>query len=262
MARPRRTTLRRDQLDLVAHLLWRAGRVLFVTGAEVSAESGLPGHRGVGGLASARPEDGADGLAAVDAALSAEMLALRPQVTWRHLAASEERLRAAAPNPAHQIMAALEATREVVVATANVDGLHGRAGSRRVIELHGNLRRLRCVRCDFALTVPSYQGVPIPPACPQCQALVRPDLVLFGELLATTTSDALERELARGFELVVAVGTRTAAPYLARPILLARQAGVPTAEIGLLDSELSPVVDLRLRARPARVMAALWARRP
>jgi NAD-dependent deacetylase len=256
-ARPTGATLRRDLVDAVAELLVRAKRALFITGAGMSADSGLPTYRGVGGLYNdAASEDGVP----IEVALSGEMLSRRPVVTWRHIARIEQACRGARPNKGHQVIAALgQRLDRVVILTQNVDGLHRVAGSTDVIEIHGRIHRLRCVRCDFAIEVRDFAGLELPPACPRCTALVRPDVVLFGEALPPEPFTQLQDELERGFDVVFSIGTTALFPYIARPVLVARSEGIPTVEINPGRTDLSDVVAIRLQSGAARALAAIWA---
>lgn len=236
--------------------LRRARRLLFVTGAGVSADSGLPTYRGLGGLYEARVTD--EGYA-IEEALSGDMLATRPEVTWKYLLEIERNCRGAAPNPAHAVIARLqEVVDEVVVYTQNVDGLHAAAGSRNVIEIHGNLRRLSCTRCSYRTRVDGYAGLAAPPLCPRCLAPIRPDVVLFGEALPAAALVALDRALAAGIDMVFSVGTSSLFPYVAEPVLLARAAGIPTVEINPVDTRVSGLVRHRVRAGAAEAMARIW----
>ena len=179
-----------------ARILEKARSVLFVTGAGISADSGLPTYRGVGGLYDAGETE--EGLP-IEVLLSGETLARRPEWTWKYLGAIERACRGASPNAAHESIAALERERaRVVVLTQNVDGLHRAAGSRDVIEIHGDVHELSCTRCAWERRVRDYDGLEIPPRCPLCSALVRPAVVLFGELLPHAAVKRLEEELRRG----------------------------------------------------------------
>jgi len=114
------------------------------------------------------------------------------------------------------------------------------------------------VACEWRDRVDDYAEIDIPPWCPSCGALVRPEVVLFGEMLPGRQLAALQRELAAGFDLVVTIGTTSVFPYIAQPVLAARRAGVPTIEINPGESEVSDLVDLRLRARAVDALAAIW----
>jgi len=183
-------------------------RVLVVTGAGISAESGLATFRGAGGLwEGQRVEDVA----------TPEGFATDPGLVWRFYSARRAAALAAQPNPAHLALAAVEGRLEdrFLLVTQNVDGLHRRAGSRRLIEIHGSLFRTRCSRCDLPPFADESLHESGAPGCERCAARgrradLRPDIVWFGELL---DSDHLRRveafaEEGPGERLVfVAVGT-------------------------------------------------------
>lgn len=242
------------ELETLAEHVRAASRVLVITGAGISADSGLPTYRGVGGLyEDAATEDGI----AIEDALSGEMLEHDPALCWKHIHRIEQACRGAVPNPAHRVIAELQARVELCVLTQNVDGLHRRAGSRRVIEIHGDVHELVCTRCGWDTRVADYAALAIPPACPRCAGLVRPRVVLFGELLPKLALAELAAELQRGFDLVISVGTTSAFPYIAQPVVVAAASGVPTVEINPGDTAVSRIVGLRIRAGAAVTFAAL-----
>jgi NAD-dependent deacetylase len=146
------------------------------------------------------------------------------------------------------------------VLTQNVDAFHRRAGSKNVIEIHGDVHRLRCTRCKFRDCVEDYAGLSIPPRCPDCGAIVRPEVVLFGEMLPRGAVAAMQRELDRGFDLVVSIGTTSVFPYIAAPVVLARSAGRDTVEINPGTTGVSHVVTHRMRSRAAVALDAVWQR--
>lgn len=244
-----------DALSLFATWVDRAERILFITGAGISADSGLPTYRGVGGLyEDAGTEDGLP----IEVALSGPMMRQRPEVCWKYIHQVERACRGAVPNRAHEVIAGLQRSREgVVVLTQNVDGLHRAAGSEDVIEIHGNVHELHCTRCAYEVVVPDYAALTIPPACPECGAVVRPRVVLFEEMLPDAALGRLQAELARGFSLVVAVGTTAAFPYIAAPVELARRWGAHTVEVNPGTTAVSHRVELRLAAGAAVTFDAL-----
>jgi len=246
----------RTPVERVAEWLREAKRVLFVTGAGVSAESGLPTYRGVGGLYEDVEVD--EGVP-IEVALSGGMMAANPALCWKYIAQIEANCRGAKFNRAHAIIAALEGpVPEVVVLTQNVDGFHVDAGSTRVIEIHGNIRTLRCTRCTWRKEVDGYGGMEIPPHCPACGSVARPDVILFGEWLPTPAVAALRTELDRGFDLVFSIGTTSLFPYIAEPVVRALRAGVPTVEINPGTSDVSHLVDVRFQERAVPTMEAIW----
>ncbi len=245
-------------LDRAAELCRSARRILFVTGAGISADSGLPTYRGIGGLYDdAHTEDGIP----IEVALSGRMMAERPDITWKHLAEIEANCRGAGPNLAHRAIARLEREKDkVLVFTQNVDGLHRAAGSLEVLEIHGTLHRLRCVDCARSRIVEDYRGLSLPPPCPHCGGSIRPDVVLFGEELPEAGLRRLEEALAEGFDLVFTIGTTSVFPYVAAPVWWASRMGWPTIEINPGESEVSALVDLRLRIGAAQAFAELGER--
>lgn len=243
-------------LQAAASLLGRAQRILVVTGAGISAESGLPTYRGTGGLYEGRRT--AEGLR-IEEALSAQMMARRPELTWKYLAEIEANCRGAQPNAAHRVLVALEAEKtRLCVLTQNVDGLHAMAGSRGLIEIHGSLHRLRCTECSHVRSVTDSAGLGIPPECPVCGGMLRPDVVLFGEQLPMRELTQLDEVLAQGVDLVMTIGTSSAFAYIVEPVLLAARAGVPTIEINPEQTAVSAIVDVHLRMSAARALPALW----
>lgn len=247
----------REALASAVSQLRTARRVLVITGAGVSADSGLPTYRGIGGLYEEKLT-GDD--VPIEVALSGEMMRLEPQLTWKYIHQIESACRGARFNEAHRIIAAMQDRFEsVCVLTQNIDGFHRDAGSRNLIEIHGNIHELHCIRCNYEVRVTDYRAIEVPPRCPKCDALVRPRVVLFGEMLPGAALDALDREMRRGFDAVLSVGTTSAFPYIAGPVYDARRNGVPTIEINPGESEVSAVVAHRLRNRAAVAMRDIWA---
>lgn len=240
-----------------ADILREASRVLFITGAGISADSGLPTYRGIGGLyQDSETEDGVP----IEVALSGRMLASDPTLCWKHIGRIEAACRGAKPNEAHAFIAEYERRKPGSwVLTQNVDGFHREAGSRNLIEIHGNVHELFCTgsSCEWTATVPDYAALAMPPRCPACSALVRPAVVLFGEMLPEDAVRVLQREMTAGFDAVVSIGTTSVFPYIAGPVVIAAQSGVPTIEINPGDSEVSDAVLVRLKARAKEALAAV-----
>ncbi len=232
----------------IAARLREARRILFITGAGISADSGLPTYRGVGGLYNDEATE--DGLSIEDA-LSGECMSIRPEITWKYLAQVERNCHGVQPNAAHLAIAGLERQCEVVVLTQNIDGLHIKAGSSNVIEIHGTLEARYCAHCG---TPADARDDRVPPRCKQCGEIVRPRVVLFGEMLPETALNRLYDELARGFDMVFVIGTTAVFPYIAEPVLRAARAGVPTVEINPARTRLSDLVRYYI---PERVAVAL-----
>jgi len=245
-------------LDAVAEHLRQARSALFITGAGISADSGLPTYRGVGGLYDSEATE--DGLR-IEEALSGEVFAVRPDITWKYLIQIEENCRGARPNAAHCAIATLDDYLDrVMVFTQNVDGLHRLAGSHDIIEIHGNLHELVCTSCAYSEATPDYSGRDVPPCCPQCGAVLRPKIVLFGEALPEAKLDRFIDALQDGFDIVFSIGTSSIFPYINQPVVFAAGSGIPTVEINPSRTQLSDVVDYYLPLGAAEAMTGILAR--
>jgi NAD-dependent deacetylase len=194
----------------------------------------------------------------IELALSGEMMRRQPQITWKYIHQIESACRQARYNAAHAALAQMQDHhQQFTVLTQNIDGFHTDAGSRDVIEIHGNLHQLYCTVCGAGRHVSSYAGLEIPPACADCGGLLRPQVVLFGEMLPEPAMDRLHRLLEDGVDLVMTVGTTSVFPYIAAPVLRAMHSGVPTVEINPGMTEVSDQVRHRLVARAADALPAL-----
>lgn len=223
-----------------------AMRVVVLTGAGISAESGVRTFRDSGGL-----WEGHD----VEDVATPEGFARDPDLVHRFYDARRRSLALVEPNPAHRALAALEETlgEDLLVVTQNVDDLHERAGSRRVVHMHGELRRARCQACG-ARPVWEADLLDAPP-CPVCgRAELRPDVVWFGEV--PYALDVIDRAVT-GCALFVAVGTSGAVYPAAGYVALAASSGARTLELNLVPSEVSRYFD-EVRSGPATELVPQW----
>lgn len=183
--------------ELIARIRM-ANHIAVLTGAGVSAESGLPTFRDAmtGLWVTYRPEE-----LATRAAFQRN-----PQLVWDWYAWRRSLVEQAQPNPGHVALAELQRSiPKLTLITQNVDGLHQMAGSHGVIELHGNIRRVKCFEDDQV--VERWQtDTRLPPHCPRCGGLLRPDVVWFGETLPSLALDQA-REAARNCDLFFSIGT-------------------------------------------------------
>ncbi|HEY0988063.1 MAG TPA: Sir2 family NAD-dependent protein deacetylase [Kofleriaceae bacterium] len=236
-------------------LLTQARSALFITGPGLSADSGLTHYRGLPGLLRKSAQDGK----LFESALSIDTLSRKPKLTWRYLLEMDRQVSEARPSRGHEVLVGLErALERTAIMTTNVDRLHQRAGSRNVIEMHGALHDLQCARCELSTRHDSYALLPMPPVCALCGSVLRPDMPLFGESLPADPFTRLQAELDIGFDIVFAIGVSTMFPYLARPLLLAKQEGIPTVEISQLQTDMTDVVDFAFRATPSKVLELTW----
>jgi len=235
-------------LDLLPELL--AGRPLVVlTGAGISAESGLPTFRGPGGMWEGnRPEDLA----------TPEAFARDPEKVWRFYAWRLEKLRAAKPNEGHLALARMERLLpRMTIVTQNVDGLHAAAGSQNILELHGTLLAARCTACDRRFPAPESPIPPLP-RCGACGVLLRPDVVWFGEALSPVTWSAASRA-AEECAVFFVVGTSSVVAPASSLALLAARGGAYVFEINPEETPLAPLAAGVFRARAAEVLPAIAA---
>ena len=254
-------TLTQDEqrrVEQVVELLRQSRSLLFITGAGLSADSGLPTYRGTGGLYDGRdPEEGVP----IETLLSHVTLASRPELTWKYLLQIELAGRAAQPNRGHEIIAEMEKRFERVwVLTQNVDGFHRRAGSRNVIDIHGDLHQIRCTRCAFEQSVTDYEGFALPPRCAACGGVLRPDVTLFGERLPAKQLATYRAETARGFDLVLSIGTTSVFPYISAPVLDAYHFRKPSVEINPGQTDVTEFVTVKVPLGAATALEAIWAR--
>ncbi len=245
-----------QQIGRVVELLRQSRSLLFITGAGLSADSGLPTYRGVGGLYEGQdPEEGLP----IESLLSQEVMYNRPELTWKYLLQIERACRGAKPNRGHEVIAEMESRFERVwVLTQNVDGFHRRAGSRNVIDIHGDLHRLRCIHCPFGQPVSDYAGLDIPPRCPACGGVLRPDVVLFGERLPERQLADYRAETTRGFDLVLSVGTTSIFPYISAPVLDAYHLRKPSVEINPGETDVTEFVAVKLPLGAAVALDTIW----
>ena len=245
-----------QHIDEIVTKLDRCRRLLFITGAGLSADSNLPTYRGIGGLYNDMETD--EGVAIEDA-LSGAMFLQRPEITWKYIGQVEAACRGAQFNRGHEVMALFqERFDQVWVLTQNVDGFHHAAGSRRVIDIHGDIHDIKCSQCSYQTRVVDYRELSIPPYCPDCGAILRPDVVLFGEMLDTEKIAKMMTLRHGGVDMVFSVGTSSLFPYIVEPVLEAKRWGIPTVEINPGRTDLSAMVDHKISAGAAEVLDAVW----
>ncbi len=244
--------------NAVASLLNSSRRVLFITGAGVSADSGVPTYRGVGGLGCHASDDP---LFDIERELDFEVMTLDPTRAWRTFHTMERESRDAAPNDAHARLSAFCRARPGAwTLTRNVDGLHRRADTPNLIELNGNLRDLECIGCGWHESVVSFEGLEATPQCPSCGRVVRPRCSLVGEPPIEEAMLALERELKRGFDVVACVGASSNASFVADLLGETQARGTPTIEINPGESVVAHAAHMRLPVTPAVGIASVFER--
>lgn len=250
-----------EAIKAVAQQVRQAQRILFITGAGISADSGLPTYRGISGLY--EENDTEDNLP-IESVMAGAMLQTHPELTWKYLLQIENACRGARFNAGHKVIAQIEQDKpETWVLTQNVDGFHRAAGSCHVIEIHGNFSSLHCMACQDTFSVDDYSMIDankhLPPRCAKCQGVMRPGVVLFGEPLPSAATAELEATLQRGFDMIFSIGTTSLFHYISYPVIRASKHNIPTVEINPAMTPVSQWVNYKFTSGAAETLTQLWA---
>ena len=215
-------------------------KIAVLTGAGISAESGIPTFRGQDGLwKNFRAEELA----------TPEAFNKNPSLVWEWYDWRRQLVAKAQPNEAHLFLAKMEKRLEGLwIITQNVDGLHQRAGSKRVIELHGSLWKLRCVSCKMEVNDHSVPLKSLPPRCQSCGGLMRPGVVWFGESLPESAIREAVR-ISEEADVFLVVGTSAVVYPAAELPLIAKRRGAKVIEVNPEETGITPYVDLSIRKR-------------
>ena len=225
-----------------------ARRVVALTGSGISAESGVPTFREAqtGLWSNLDPQDLA----------TPEAFARDPRLVCEWYEWRRALVTTAAPNPGHRALARLEhRVLDFTLVTQNVDGLHARAGSRNVIELHGNILRSTC-SLEGEVAEPEEHDDSVPPRCPRCGAFLRPDVVWFGEMLPRGAIEAAS-EAARGCDLFFSIGTSSLVYPAAALPYEALENGAALVEINPSETTLTRHARFVLQGRAGEVLPHL-----
>lgn len=241
------------EVERAARILLSASYVIAVVGAGISAESGIPTFRGPGGLWTRFGEPPMDGY---------QRFLADPIAHWKQQVQPPEGYRVemhralekARPNPGHYALAELEALGILkYTITQNVDNLHAEAGSRKLVELHGNRFKLRCIGCGLRFPRVEFRIVELPPRCPECGGLVKGDGVMFGEPIPHAWLKVCEEQTELG-DCVLLVGTSGVVyPAAAFPQQVHARRGT-LIEVNPLPTQLSHLCRLILRAPSAQAL--------
>ena len=237
--------------------LRRARRVTVLTGAGISAESGVPTFRDAqaGLWAKFKPEELA----------TPQAFRRNPKMVWEWYDWRRKLVTQVQPNPGHLALVEMEQrVPDFTLITQNVDGLHQRAGSRRVIELHGNITRTKCFEEDLVVTE-WQETAEVPPRCPRCGGMLRPDVVWFGEMLPEPAI-AAAFEASRNCDLFFAIGTSAVVHPAASLPIEARRHGATLVEINPDETPLTELAGFVLRRPSGQTLPELarvaWPQAP
>lgn len=231
--------------ELIEDEVKKFQKIVFVTGAGISQESGIPTFRGEDGLW--RNHD-AMKLATIDAFYD------NPKLVWEWYNERRMNIFQAQPNPGHRAIAELEKYADVVVLTQNIDGLHQKSGSSKVLELHGSIVKIKCSVCDYKEEILTEISN-LPPLC-KCGNMLRPDVVWFGELLPQDVwQDAMN--FASKCDLMIIAGTSlVVSPANTLPIY-AKQNNATLIEINPENTSMSREMNLVIRNTSAESLPEL-----
>jgi len=236
-----------SDLGIVRENIAAAQSLAVLTGAGISADSGVPTFRGADGLwRNFRAEDLA----------TPEAFERDPRLVWEWYNWRRELIATKTPNAAHAAVVELERRcSEFWLITQNVDGLHRAAGSQKLSEIHGNIWKVRCTACGV---VEDNHDVPIPilPSCRHCQGLLRPHIVWFGESLLASDLSRCAAAL-QSCDVLLVIGTSGVVYPAAGFASAAKEAGAFVAEINPDATPHSETVDVSLRGRAKEVLPLL-----
>lgn len=236
-----------SDLDQLKQRLAHTRSLVVLTGAGISADSGVPTFRGADGLwRTYRAEELA----------TPEAFARNPRLVWEWYNWRRELLATKRPNQAHYALAELEQRQERFwLITQNVDGLHREAGSRKLSEIHGNIWMVRCTRCGH---VEENRSVPIPllPSCDRCAGLVRPHIVWFGEALDPADLARCD-DVLHTCEILLIIGTSGVVYPAAGFAAIAKRAGAFIGEINPDETPHTALADVSLRGRAKDIVPLL-----
>tara|TARA_B100001750_G_scaffold243785_1_gene259727 strand:- start:930 stop:1655 length:726 start_codon:yes stop_codon:yes gene_type:complete len=231
--------------ESVKQVLKDSKKIVFVTGAGISQESGIPTFRGKDGLW--RNYD-AMKLATIDAFYD------DPKLVWEWYTERRENIFSANPNPGHATISELEKFCNVIVLTQNIDGLHQRAGSTNVLELHGSIVRIKCTVCNYIDTI-SDEFDKLPPLC-KCGNILRPDVVWFGEALPQKVWENAIVHASTCDTMIIAGTSLVVSPANTLPIY-AKQNNATLIEVNPEETVMSKEMDLSIRETSAIALPKL-----
>ncbi len=234
-------------ISTLRHWIEKSTHLVVLTGAGISAESGVPTFRGPDGLwRQYRAEDLA----------TPEAFARDPRLVWEWYQWRRSIVANTQPNPGHMALAALEHHRnDFTLITQNVDGLHDLAGSSNPLKLHGDIWEMRCTRCSNQLVNREVPLQQLPPMC-ECGAMLRPNIVWFGESLPPLVLDQAWNA-AEHADLFLVVGTSALVHPAATLPLVAQRSGAKVVEINLEPTAITDQIDISLMAAAGELLPLL-----
>ncbi len=235
------------EIRRVAELLANSRNAIALTGAGISTPSGIPDFRGPRGLWKRIPPRLFD----------ISYFKSHPEESWRVFLELYDSMRGVKPNPAHYALAELEKHGIIkVIITQNIDGLHQEAGSRKVIELHGNLKNAICIKCGHR--IPLIEAIKQArtgrvPRCPKCNGLLKPDVVFFGERLPLEAINEALKHAVEADLVLVAGSSLWVSPANQIP-LIAKEHGAKIIIVNIGETRFDWIADVRIKAPVEEVL--------
>lgn len=241
-----------DRIEDAARLICGSQRVTAFTGAGISVESGIPPFRGEGGLWNT-----------YDASLlELDNFKRYPRESWELILELFYRhFGQARPNPAHYALARMEEQNLLqAIITQNIDNLHQQAGSKTVYEFHGSTQRLICLACEEHFQCDEISFDVLPPRCPHCAGLIKPDIIFFGEAIPEPANTLSFREAGLSDLFIIIGSTGEVYPAALIPEM-AKQNGAKIIEINIEASSYTDrITDIFLQGKASQIMNELWNR--
>ncbi len=238
-----------NEIQKAKEIIEKSKKIVIITGAGISQESGIPTFRGVGGL---WKKYRAEELATYEA------FKKNPELVWKFYDYRRQIIAKAKPNEGHKILAKAEKRFDsFYIITQNIDGLHRKAGSKNVLELHGNIWRVRCEREKKTFEYRQNPMTSIPPECPVCGNILRPDVVWFGESLP---KDVLEKSyhLSSNADVAIVVGTSSIVYPAAHLPYITKQNGGKLIEINIKTTPLTDIADIHLKGKSSEILKQIF----
>ncbi len=244
-----------SKIEDAARTLMSSSYGTAITGAGMSAESGVPTFRGPDGLWTkyGEPDD-----------LGYEKFQQDPKLWWEtrlsgtYMPEMKTALEAAKPNAGHLALAKLEEMGHInYVITQNVDGLHSQAGTENIVEIHGNNKLLRCIQCETRYNPEDIPTEVLPPICPDCNGLIKIDTVMFGEPIPRSVLLNCQNQTSQTDCMLILGTSGVVYPAAALPSMAKSNNGAKLIEINPEPSALSPICDIVIQAPTGVALPAL-----
>jgi NAD-dependent deacetylase len=242
-----------NDLSKAVEILRQAHKVFVLTGAGVSAESGVPTFRGGGGAPVWRGMP-------FEELSSARMVQENLPLVWEWFDYRRGIVSKCEPNQAHKTLAEIQQGKrfdEFTIVTQNIDGLHQAAGAENIIELHGSLWQARCLSCKTKQSLREIPEEMRPPVCPDCLDSMRPDVILFGEMMPMGAVYEAQ-EAAEDCDVCIVIGTSALVYPAAELPLIAGQSGAKVIEINPEETPLTLLSDVSIRGKAAEILPQIF----